>query len=146
MLVQAQLAGVEEDVVDDVAARIVDDVVRLPVVDIADVEVVAQEIIMQGGGGAKLTDGEDVGFHIIQDGADVLVLLLGVVVGLVAVGIAALIVAVIQKVVLHHREGVLGFQKAGHHKQGRKENIKDFVLHCQLNYAAKLEKLARYLN
>ena len=80
MLVQAQLAGVEEDVVDDVAARIVDDVVRLPVVDIADVEVVAQEIIMQGGGGAKLTDGEDVGFHIIQDGADVLVLLLGVVV------------------------------------------------------------------
>jgi hypothetical protein len=68
--------------------------------------------------------------------------LLGVVVGLEAVGIAALVVAIVQKVVLQHREGVLGFQKAGYPKQDRKENKDDFVLHPHSNYAAKLENLA----
>lgn len=96
MLFHSQLAGVEENVIDDIAVRIVEDVVCLPIVGAADVEVVAQEIIVQGGGGAKLTDGEDVGLHIVDEGADAFVLALRVVVGLIAVGITAVVIAIIQ--------------------------------------------------
>ena len=93
--------------VDDVLSSVVDDVVRLPIVGSVDVEVVSEEVVLQGGRGAKFTDGEDVGFHVIHDGAYAFVLALGVVVGLIAVGKAAVVVAIIQQIVLHHSKGVL---------------------------------------
>ena len=75
---------------------------------------------MQGGSGAKLADGEDVGLHIIDKSTDALVLALCVVVGFVAVGKAALVVAIIQQVVLHHGEGVLGHGRPCHTNRDEK--------------------------
>ena len=82
--------------VDDIAARIVDDVVRLPIVGNVDIEIVSEEVVLQGGRGPKFADGENVRLHIIHDGADAFVLVLGIVIGLVAVGETTLVVAIIQ--------------------------------------------------
>ena len=109
MLFQAHLARVIKDMVDDVAVCIIDNVVRLPIIGPVDIEVMAQKISLKGLCGTKLTNGEDVGFHIIHDSADAFVLALRVVVGFKAVGKTTLMVAIIQEVVLHHGECVLGF-------------------------------------
>lgn len=97
--------------VDNIARCVVDYVVRFPIVDAVDVQVVSQKIVLQGLRGAKFVDGEDVGFHIVQDGTDAFVLGLGVVVGLETRCPATVVVAIFQKVVLHHGERVLAFCK-----------------------------------
>ena len=70
-------------------------------------------------------DGQDVGMHMAQNGADAFVLVLRVVVGLEAFGETALVVAVIQQVVLHHRKGVLGLscQRQEQNGQNKKGNL-----------------------
>jgi hypothetical protein len=94
--------------------------------------------------GTKLADGEDVGLHIVDDGANAFVFALRVVVGLEAISISTIIVAVIQQIVLHHRERVLGLNE-----QGRPQNYNKkvyFSFHFVRINDAKLENLARYLN
>ena len=92
VLAQPHLARVVEDMVDDALSGVVDDVVGFPIVGTIDVEVVPEEVVLQGCRGTKLADGEDVGLHVIQDGTDALILVLRVVVGFVAVGEAAVVV------------------------------------------------------
>lgn len=103
--------------VDNAATGVVDDVVCLPVIHAIDIQVVSQEIVLKLLCFTKLANGEDVGLHIVHQGADAFVLALRVVVGLKAVGKTALVVAIIQEVVLHHGESVLGFgrEDSPHH-------------------------------
>jgi hypothetical protein len=82
--------------IDNVAACVIDDVVRLPIAGPVDVEVVTQEIVLLLLCSAKLADGEDVGLHIVDEGTNTFVLALRVVVGLIAVGITAVVIAIIQ--------------------------------------------------
>ena len=93
--------------VDDVAACVVDDIVGLPVVCTVDIQIVTKKIVQQLLCGTKLTNGKDIGLHIVQEGADTFVFPLGVVVGLVTIGEAALVVAVLQQVILHYGKHVL---------------------------------------
>ena len=130
--------------VDDIAARVVDDVVGLPIIGPVDVEVVPQKVVLQRSSGAKLADGEDIRFHIADDGANAFVLALCVVVGLEAVGETTVVVAVIQQVVLHHGEGVLGLNRKDRPQQYN--NREYFAFHFSRINDAKLENLARYLN
>ena len=82
--------------VDDVATCVVDDIVGLPVVYAVEIQIVTEKIVQQLLRGTKLAYREDVGLHIVQEGADAFVFPLGVVVGLVAIGKAAIVVTIIQ--------------------------------------------------
>ena len=128
MALQTHLARVEKDMVDDVAVGVVEAVVRLPPVHTVDVQVVAQEVVLQGVSGAKFVDGQNVRLYIIQYSADAFVLELCVVVGLEARGETAVVIAVFEEVVLHHREDVLCFRQ-GRDKEKNEQNVCGFAFH-----------------
>lgn len=120
MAFQYQFSRVVEDMVDDAAIGVVDDVVCPPVIHAIDIQVVSQEIVLQLLCLAKLANGEDVGLHIVHQGADTFVFALRVVVRLVTVGVTATVVAVLQQVILHHGEGVLCLDATNHHQGSQK--------------------------
>lgn len=93
--------------IDDIAACIIDDIVRLPIACTIDIQVVLQEAREQGLCGAKLAYRNDVGLHIVLQQANALILALRVVVSLVTIGKSAVIVAIFQQIILHYSDGVL---------------------------------------
>ena len=110
MLLQHHLVGIVEDMVDDVAVGVIDDVVGFPIVDPIDVEVVADEVVLDGLRGTELVDCQDVGPDMIQHHTNGFILVLRIVGGFVAIGPATLVVAIFEQVVLHHGDGFLCLQ------------------------------------
>ena len=78
MFLQFHFTGIVENMINDIAMGVINDIVGFPIIDVGvGVEVVPHEIVQQGLGGTELAHGQDVGFHIIHQDADALVLALG---------------------------------------------------------------------
>ena len=119
--------------VDDVATRIVDVIIRFPISHTINIQVVPQKTIQKVLRCAKLAHRQDVGLHIVHQGPDALVLALRVVVCLIAVSETTIVVAVFQEVVLHHGQRILrhNLRRKRHQEQDINNNVICFLSHIE---------------